>query len=216
MKKFAIVLLTLVAVLAVAVPLFAQDEAAPATADGSGVNIRSGPGTDYTLRGGLIRGSLTITGRTDFDTDRICTGINERDLDMWLRVDFNGVEGWMALCAVNVDGDLSNIPVVTASNPMMIEEIDYANNPSTLPLGDEPETFVYGVTRARLNMRDGAGLDHNVIRELPGNELVYVTGMNDEANWVSVEINGESGWIARYLLSLPRDWQDTFMQADES
>lgn len=208
MKKFAVVLFTLVAVLAVAIPLLAQDEIIPASVAGSGVNIRSGPGTDYTLRGGLINGRLTITGRNDFDTTRVCTGIVTTDLDMWLQVDFNGVEGWVARCAVETDTDLNSIAVVTPGSPMLIEEVDYANNPSALSLGDEPDTFVYGVTRARLNLREGAGLSSNIIQELRGGELVYVIGMNADASWVQVEVADMSGWVARYLLSLPNDWQD--------
>lgn len=213
MKKFAVVFFTLVAVLAIAVPLMAQDEASPASAAGSGVNVRSGPGTQYSLRGGLNNGSLTITGRTDFDTNRVCTGIVERDLDMWLRVDFNGVEGWVALCAVNVDADLSTIPVAAAGNPMLIEDIDYANTPAAMSLGDEPETFIYGVTRARVNLREGAGLSSNVVQEIRGGELIYVTGMNGDANWIQVEVGDVSGWMARYLVSLPANWQDTFAEA---
>lgn len=213
MKKFAIVLMVIVAILAVAVPMLAQDEVVPA-ATGSGLIVRSGPGTDYSWRGGVTRGSLTITGRNEFDTSRVCRGINEVDLDMWLRVDFNGVEGWVALCAVNTDADVATLPVVTAASPLLISEIDYANTPSVLTLGDAPETYVYGVTRARVNLRDGASLDNAVVQELRGGELLYVTGMNADASWVSVEIGEQSGWIARYLLSLPTDWQDTF--AEES
>lgn len=214
MKKFAVVLFTLIAVLAVAVPLFAQDKVTPATAAGSGVNVRSGPGTQYSLRGGLNHGSLTITGRNEFDTNLVCTGIVGRDLDMWLQVDFNGVEGWVALCAVNIDADLTTIPVTTAGNPIMIEDIDYANTPAAMSLGDEPETFVYGVTRARVNLREGAGLSSNVVQEIRGGELIYVTGMNADASWVEVEVGDVSGWMARYLVSLPADWQVTF--AEES
>jgi uncharacterized protein YraI len=215
MKKFTIALLTLALVMAISIPLFAQDDATPATAEGVGVNIRSGPGTEYSLRGGLSNGSLTITGRNDFDTNRVCTNINVRDLDMWLQVDYNGVEGWVTLCAVNIDVDLDTITVVESSHPIMIESIDYANNPSALRLGAEPETFVFGVTRARLNLRDGAGLDSEIIQELRGAALLYVTGMNDDASWVKVEVGDVSGWVARYLLSLPHDWQDTFTD-DES
>lgn len=213
MKKFAIVLFTLIVVMAVSLPLFAQDSATPATAEGTGVNIRSGPGTEYSLRGGLIKGSLTITGRNEFDPNRVCTNINLRDLDMWLRVDYNGVEGWVALCAVDIDVELTTIPVVESSHPMMIEDIDYAKTISALTLGDEPETFVFGVTRARVNLREGAGLDSNVIQELRGGELIYVTGMNADASWVKVEVGEVSGWIARYLMSLPYEWQKTLTDA---
>jgi len=209
MKKFGIVLLTLIAVLAIAIPLFAQDEVTP-TASGTGVNVRSGPGTEYSLRGGLIRGSLTITGRNNFATDRICTGIVTSDLDMWIRVDYNGVEGWVALCAVNIDTDLDSIPVASPSHPILVEDINYATNPSAVPLGERPETFVFGATRARVNMRTGAGLDNNIISELRGGETVYVIGHNEDASWVQVDVDGTTGWVARYLMSLPQDWQDTF------
>ena len=213
MKKFAVVLVLVITVLAVAVPMFAQDNVVPAVS-GTGVNIRSGAGTEYSLRGGLIRGSLTITGRNDFDTDRICTGFFEQDLDMWLRVDYNGVEGWVALCTVDVNTDVSAIPVVSASHPILISDLNYDDNPSAVELGDRPETFVFGTTRARVNMRTGAGLDNSIITELRGGEMVYVTDVNSDGSWVKVQVEDNTGWVARYLMNLPKDWQDTF--AEES
>ncbi len=213
MKKFAVILLTIIAGLAIAMPLFAQDELTPA-ATGTGVNVRSGPGTDYSLRGGLIRGSLTITGRNTFDTGRICTGFFEQDLDMWLRVDYNGVEGWVARCTVDVNADLASVPVASASFPILIEDINYAQNPSAVALGERPETFVFGATRARVNMRIGAGLDNQIITELRGGETVYVTDHNEDASWVKVQVDGQTGWVARYLMNLPKDWEDTFAEAE--
>lgn len=214
MKKFAVVLFTLIAVLAVAIPLLAQDEATPATAAGSGVNVRSGPGTEYSLRGGFTNGKLTITGRNEFDTNRVCRGVPQFDLDMWLRVDFNGVEGWVAFCAVDVEGNFSVLPVVSPSDPMLISDIDFANNPEELSLGEEPETpYVYGVTRARVNLREGGSLNAPVIEELRGGELIYVVGMSADGYWAQVKIDDKSGWIARYLLSLPYEWEKTLMKS---
>lgn len=213
MKKFAVVLGIIFAVLVVAVPMFAQDNVVPAIT-GTGVNVRSGAGTEYSLRGGLIRGSLTITGRNDFDTDRICTGFLAQDLDMWLRVDYNGVEGWVALCTVDINTDLDAVPVVSASHPVLIEDIDYSDAPSAMELGERPEKFVFGTTRARVNMRTGASLDHEIITELRGGETLYVVDHNADASWVKVQVEGNTGWVARYLLNLPKDWQDTF--AEES
>lgn len=213
MKKFGIALLTIFAVLAVALPLFAQDDLTP-MATGTGVNVRSGPGIEYSLRGGLIRGSLTITGRNDFDTTRVCNGLTAQDLDMWLQVDYNGVEGWVAYCAVNVNTDLITVPVTNAGFPVLINDINYATTPSALPLGARPEKFVFGATRARVNMRTGSGLDNNIIRELRGNETVYVTDHNADYSWVKVQVDGQSGWVARYLIALPQDWQTTFVEQE--
>lgn len=207
MKHLTKILILLIAILAIAIPMLAQDEVSP-TASATAVNVRSGDGTQYSMRGVLTKGSLSITGRNNFDPNRVCTGIVETDLDMWLRVDLYHVEGWVARCAVNVTGDIAGLPVVSPSNSMLITQISFDDLPQEQPLGDASvEKFVYGVTRSGVNMREGASIGANVIEMLRAGELVYVVATNDDQSWVKVEIDGKSGWVARYLMSLPKDWQ---------
>lgn len=62
------------------------------------VNVRSGPDTHFPMLGQLLVGdTAAVTGRSD-------PGNN------WLRIDFNGAEGWVAYFTVAVSGDPDTLP----------------------------------------------------------------------------------------------------------
>jgi hypothetical protein len=79
------------------------------------VNIRLGPGVRYRVRGLLRPGRyVEAIGFNGVDPDRTCSEDISNDLDRWVRIDFNLGRGdaWVNLCAVDVIGDLSSLPVV--------------------------------------------------------------------------------------------------------
>lgn len=172
------------------------------------INVRSGPGTEYTIRGVAKDGTLDITGRNDFDPARPCRTF-QGDLDMWVRVDLFGIEGWMARCIAQIDGDLSIVPVVEPADPRLIADL----NPSTGDvdeLGDPPVGLPYVVGNTlerRINLRAEPSLEADVISVVSVSGI-YVVGSNADGSWAQVYSNGQFGWMARFLLSLPRDWQD--------
>jgi hypothetical protein len=88
----------------------------------SGVNVRSVPhGRIY---GVLYDGNrLTVTGRSDFDISRQCTGDYFTDRDMWFRVDLQGIEGWVSRCAVQFSGDIASIPIVEPNRANRVKYI---------------------------------------------------------------------------------------------
>jgi len=68
---------------------------------GQVVNIRSGPGTDYPVIGGLQAGTDTpVVGRDSGSS--------------WLVVAYGGGTGWVAKMVVTVNGDVASLPVVAA------------------------------------------------------------------------------------------------------
>jgi uncharacterized protein YraI len=212
MKRSALLLFVmLAALLAIAVPAFAQDAVMISLAN-SAANIRTGDGLEYSTRGTYYGGDLAVTGRNDFDASRVCVG-DGTDFDMWLRVDHFGVEGWIARCVVNVSGDLSTVPVVEPASPVLIRSLydDDNEQPSLVDeIGDAPSTaYVYGFTRSRVNFRDGPGLTANILKSLAATQSVYVIGRNADNTWVQVMLNGETGWVARYLVFTPADWEAT-------
>jgi hypothetical protein len=75
------------------------------------VNVREAPGTQSAKLGLLqVDDSLTATGYSGFDLTRGCSPDFQHDLDMWIRVDFNGRDGWIARCALKItDGRLSSL-----------------------------------------------------------------------------------------------------------
>lgn len=55
-------------------------------------------------------------------------------------------------------------------------------------------------TTVNVNFRTGPGTNFPIIRQLPANALVAVTGRNADRSWYQVVFNGETGWvITRYL-----------------
>ncbi len=71
----------------------------------SGANVRSGPGTNYAIIGGVATGeSLAVTGR---NAD-----------GQWLAVNFAGGTGWVAAFVGTFNGDLNALPVVVAEPPL--------------------------------------------------------------------------------------------------
>lgn len=200
----------------------AVDEAAPASVatvapgEATGVtvsieeaiNVRSGPGIEYTIRGVAQDGTLDVTGRNDFDPARPCRNF-EADLDMWVRVDLFGIEGWMARCIVPIEGDLAVVPVVEPADPRLIADVSRGTSEVT-ELGDAPVgiPYIVATTRERrINLRAAPSLEADVLGVVSV-EGLYVVGSNEDGSWAQVFTNGQFGWMARFLLSLPRDWQD--------
>lgn len=132
----------------------------------NGLNLRSGPGTEYSIIGSLQKDdTLDVLGRTDS---------NE-----WLQVigDNPGIEGWISASPqfVEINVDFETIPIVEAL-PL----------PSpTSPLADAVVIAPTGV-----ELRSGPGLGYDVITILPNdttlNNLRPVVGKSD---WIKVVLN---------------------------
>lgn len=72
-----------------------------ASGTGGSVNVRSGPGTQYTIVGNLAAGgSLPALGQLAGGS--------------WLQVSINGQIGWVAASVTRLDGDCGSLPVVAA------------------------------------------------------------------------------------------------------
>jgi len=191
-------------------------------------NIRSGSGGHYAVRGVVNNGILSVTGKTDFDSP-ICTGIWSRDVDMWLRVDLEGVEGWVKFCIVDFEGDINNLPIVEPSSPLIRRPTRYvyygiASGFRADELGSEPSSInMIAPTRYdHINVRDKPQIDSEIIEILTA-EKVYIIGQNANSTWIYVTYSGispydrdswwrglqtQSGWIASYLVTKPDGWQN--------
>ena len=73
-----------------------------ASADGSNINIRSGPGTNYPTIG-------QMSGATELNV----TGINGQ----WYVVNYSGVQGWIAAWVAALKGNCTALPFVAAPPP---------------------------------------------------------------------------------------------------
>ncbi|MCU0499567.1 MAG: SH3 domain-containing protein [Anaerolineae bacterium] len=172
------------------------------------VNVRSGPGLQYSIRGEFNTGSgLVVTGRNNADPNSAC--LSTFDVRVWLRVEYQGLEGWVARCAVLVDGDLAGLPVVNASAPILTQDLytEEALNDVQVDIGPKPTiAHVIGITRSRVNFRESPNINAGIKQTLADAQPVYVIGRSSDNRWLQIQFDGETGWVAGYLLHLPYQW----------
>lgn len=140
------------------------------------VNVRSGPGRSFAVLGQVRPGdAVDVTGRVDDGT--------------WVRVNFNGQEGWVSANLFDATGDLTTATVVEAD----------ANAPSAEataePMVMEPGTLL-GSTRVNVNLRQGPSTSTDVLVVIPFSTDLKVTGRNETKNWIRVSYNDQTGWIS--------------------
>ncbi len=148
------------------------------------VNVRSGPGTQYDIVGQLNSGNeVPITGRSDDASD-------------WLRISFQGVEGWVAYFTVTVLGATDQLPIVTP----MASEVAVPIVPVASPTHALSSTYV--TAYRTVNVRSGAGLDYVRIGNLESESAADVTGRTEDSEWLRIDYNGQEGWVAFFVVTL--------------
>ncbi|MCB9459181.1 MAG: SH3 domain-containing protein [Anaerolineaceae bacterium] len=222
-----VAVLMLIAIVILAVPMQAQE--APMIDLFSATNVRSGPGTEYSILGIVAKyntASLTITGRANFEASELTCLRTALRQDAWVRVDFMGIEGWVNYCVGTVDGDVNTLPVVQPNYP----QSRWANSDYPVwqadTMADEAPTedYVIGSARyERINVYDAPSRDGNATDLLSARQ-VYVTGVSADGLWFYVEYSGYSafesanwysprqdmsGWIFHETLNMPYNWQAT-------
>lgn len=86
------------------------------------VSIRSGPGTRYSRIGGLqAMGWIDIIGWNGWRVGRTCSPNFAADLDMWVQVRRGEQIGWIARCALDIRGRVTDLPVVTAAGQRSLQ-----------------------------------------------------------------------------------------------
>lgn len=192
--KRLIGLLALGAVLLSAAPALAASITVRAS---NTVNVRSGPGTTYSVIGKLYSGdTATATGRSDTS-------------NAWFRISYNGSEGWVAASVVTLQGDPTTLTIVSASSAV-----------STVG-----NTDITAAVAETVNLRAGPGLNYAVVGTTAASgstldatgrtRLVYplmcssgrLVDLSDgdadyENVWVRVNHNGASAWVSYAYVTL--------------
>jgi len=144
------------------------------------VNVRSGPGTEYTILGKLTPAdSLDITGQNADAT--------------WLRVNFNGQEGWVFADVVEVTGALESAPVVEAGPTAVLRE-------GVTPPGAAASGEVVVVTRFNTHLRSDFSTSADILQTIPFNTTLRPRARTDNGNWVMVTFGDQSGWVFAPIL----------------
>jgi uncharacterized protein YraI len=160
------------------------------------VNVRSGPGTQYTVLGqARVGDALDITGRSANN--------------QWLRVNFNGQEGWISAALFDVTGDVATAPEAAAGPNAVLRQTSAQTSASQAGK-------VVVVTRVNANLRSAPSIDGNVLATIPFNTQLDVTGRSGDNNWVQVSFNNQTGWISSGLVTFQRGNIDAVTQFDAS
>jgi uncharacterized protein YraI len=142
------------------------------------VNVRSGPGRQYTVLG-LVRpaDALDITGKLADGT--------------WLRVNFNGQEGWVLANLFKISGDMTTAPEAVAGSTAVLRT---ATTSSTTP------GAVIVIAKVDANLRALPAQTSDVLAVIPFNTQLTVTGRTAANNWVQVTFNNQTGWVSSSTL----------------
>jgi uncharacterized protein YraI len=160
------------------------------------VNVRSGPGTQYTVLRQLRLGdALDITGRTANN--------------QWLRVNLNGQEGWVSAALFDVTGDVATAPEATAGPNAVLRQTSAQTSASQ-------SGKVGVVTRVNANLRSTPSINGDVLATIPFNTQLAVTGRSGDNNWVQVSFNNQTGWISSGLVTFQSGNIDSVTMFDAS
>lgn len=137
------------------------------------LNIRTGPGANFSVVGRLGRGAaINLTGRNADSS--------------WLQMNIpGGISGWVSSRYVNSSVYIPGLPVTS----------DTGTRPGfPPPVSGDGQTGV--VTASGLNVRYGPGVNFALFARLRGGESVSLVGRNAAGNWLLVQLaNGLSGWV---------------------
>jgi uncharacterized protein YraI len=188
-KKFPLLILAVILMLLQGVALSAvtQAQAEVTVRAYRTVNVRSGPSTAYPVIGQLSVDSVAqVTGRSDTENN-------------WLRIDFDGRPGWVAYFTVSVEGNASDLPVVGAEPTSA--GITIINTPTQSPSAAEAAQ-PYVTSFRRVNVRSGPSTDYERVSTLHAGETGLIIGRTEDNQWLRVDINGQVGWVAFFVVSV--------------
>lgn len=150
------------------------------------VNVRSGPGTQYDIIGQLTSGNeVQITGRSDAESN-------------WLRVSFEGREGWVAYFTVVVLGNTEQLPIVA---PRAAQEAAPVR-PTSTPASLQATSALFVTAYREVNVRSGPGTEYVSIGSLQPGSSADVTGRSEDNEWLRIRYIGEEGWVAFFVVNL--------------
>jgi uncharacterized protein YraI len=112
----------------------------------------------------------------------------------WLRVNFNGQEGWVSATVVDVTGAVEGSPVVVAGAGATL----ISTTPAPESTAEAGEVVV--TTRFNTNLRSTFSTTADVVTMIPFETDLVPTGRTNDSNWVMVTFDGQSGWVYAPIL----------------
>jgi uncharacterized protein YraI len=129
--------------------------------------------------------------------------------NQWIRIDFNGEEGWLGFPVINLFGDINSLPV---ADPRSIPYGGFESPRSGLTSASSP---ISGrLADSGLRVRGGPSRAYPVLANAPRYTVFPLLGRTANNAWLQVNFEGTLGWVAtRYveiqngasIISLPID-----------
>ncbi len=117
--------------------------------------------------------------------------------NQWIRIDFNGEEGWIGFPVINLFGDINSLPVA---------------DPRTIPYGgfESPRS---GTTAASspvsgklqfsgIRVRGGPSRAYPILANAPRYTIFPLLGRTPNNAWLQVNFEGTLGWIATQYVEI--------------
>ncbi len=117
--------------------------------------------------------------------------------NQWVRIDFNGEEGWLHISTLVVQGgDINSLPV---ADPRSIPYGGFEAPRSGSTSQQGPMT---GTARDWLRVRAGPGLGYPILANVPINETFWILGRTISNSWVQINFQGTLGWVSIRFVSI--------------
>jgi N-acetylmuramoyl-L-alanine amidase len=154
------------------------------------VNVRSGPAVDNPVIGQLESGDVVnVVGRSNDESD-------------WLQIEFDDQRGWVAFFVVTVTGDTTLLPIIENAEVEQDEATLAIEAPAELVIRSDVIATAY----RRANVRSEPVTSAPVIAQLrPGDVVVVIARNSAESDWLQIDFDGQSGWVAYFLVSIEGD-----------
>ena len=151
------------------------------------LNVRLGPGKDFQYVGSILPEAIESIYGTDASGE-------------WYRIAFREGFGWVSSLTL----DLS-FAVPVDETPLPVYVSDYQEDISRFTyIGEIPAEAV--VVRPVVNLRNGPGVDFDVVQRMFDGDALSVLGRTADDDWLRVRLpDGQIGWVNASLLQINVD-----------
>ncbi len=117
----------------------------------------------------------------------------------WIRIDFNGEEGWVGFPVINLFGDMNALPV---ADPRSIpfggfESPRSGSTSATSPVTGKLDT-------SGLRVRAGPSRAYPVLANAPRYTIFPLLGRTRNNSWLQVNFEGTLGWVTTPWVTIQR------------
>lgn len=128
----------------------------------------------------------------------------------WIRVDFNGDEGWVNLAPLRVlSGDLGALPV---ADPRSIPYGGFESPRAGLTNASSPISGRLAISGLRV--RAGPSTGYPVLADAPRYTVLPLLGRTASNRWIQVNFEGTLGWVTASFIEFGPDFSITSLPID--